>query len=60
MRNPSLNAGKVSRILKRLRVFGLIKMIGKTYKYYLSKLGKSLIIAGERLKEVVLIPALDY
>jgi len=60
MRNPQFNSGKISRILKRLRIFGLIKRIGKTYKYYLTKLGKSLIIAGEKIKELVLIPALDY
>jgi hypothetical protein len=59
-KNPSLNSSKVSRILKRLRVFGLIKSIGKTYKYYLTKLGKTLIIAGEKLKEAILIPALNY
>lgn len=54
------NSSKVSRLIKRLRVFKLIKRAGKTYRYYLTKLGKQLVIAAQRLKETVLIPALDY
>jgi predicted transcriptional regulator len=34
------NSGQISRLLKRLRVHGLIKKIGKQYKYYLTKLGR--------------------
>ncbi len=60
MRIPEFNTGKISRLLKRLKVFGLIKRAGKTYKYYLTKLGKELIITAEKLKETVLIPALNY
>ena len=59
MRLP-FNSGKVSRLIKRLKVFGLIKKAGKTYKYYLTKLGKELVITAEKLKETVLIPALNY
>ncbi len=33
------NAGQISRLIKRLRVHGLVKKIGKRYKYYLTKLG---------------------
>jgi len=50
--------GKVSRILKRLRVHGLIKKVGGTYKYYLTKLGKKVIITGLYLKEMFIIPQL--
>ena len=57
---PEFNTGKVSRLLKRLKVFGLIKKAGKTYKYYLTKLGKELVITAEKIKETVLIPALNY
>ncbi len=39
MKIPQFNTAKVSRLLKRLKVFGLIKKAGKTYKYYLTKLG---------------------
>lgn len=57
---PQFNSSKISRLIKRLKVFGLIKRAGKTYKYYLTKLGKEVLIMAEKLKEIVLIPALDY
>lgn len=60
MRLPQFNTGKISRLIKRLNIFGLIKKVGKTYKYYLTKLGKEVVIAAEKLKQTVLIPALDY
>lgn len=60
MRLPGFNTGKISRLIKRLKVFGLIKKAGKTYKYYLTRLGKELIITAEKLKETVLIPAMNY
>ncbi len=52
------SAGKVSRILKRLRVHGLIKKVGGTYKYYLTKLGKQVIATGLFLKEMLIVPQL--
>lgn len=52
------SSGKVSRILKRLRVHGLIKKVGGTYKYYLTKLGKQVIATGLYLKEMLIIPQL--
>jgi len=60
MRLPRFNTGKISRLIKRLKVFGLIKKAGKTYKYYLTRLGKQLVITAEKLKKTVLIPALNY
>ena len=51
-------SGQVSRLLKRLRMHGLIKKIGKTYKYYLTSFGRQVIAAGLKLKELVLIPQL--
>jgi hypothetical protein len=59
-RLPMFNTGKISRLIKRMEVFGLIKKAGKTYKYYLTKLGKELVVTAQRLKETVLIPALNY
>jgi len=32
------SSAQVSRLLKRLRLHGLIKKIGRTYKYYLTRL----------------------
>lgn len=60
LRLPRFNTGKISRLIKRLQVFGLIKKAGKTYKYYLTRLGKELVITAEKLKEIVLIPTLNY
>jgi predicted transcriptional regulator len=60
MRLSGFSTGKISRLIKRLKVFGLIKKAGKTYKYYLTKLGKEIIITAEKLKETVLIPSLNY
>jgi hypothetical protein len=52
------SCAQISRILKRLRTHGLIKKIGHTYKYYLTKLGRKVILSGLKLKELVLIPEL--
>src|SRR3954466_7615725 len=40
---PELNSGQVSRLLKRLRTHGLIKKIGRTYKYYATAFGKQAV-----------------
>jgi len=50
---------QVSRILQRLRAFGLIKKIGRTYKYYLTKLGKEVIATATKLREIIVIPKLN-
>ena len=34
---PELNSGQMSRMLRRLRTHGLIKKIGHTYKYYVTR-----------------------
>jgi hypothetical protein len=51
-------SGQVSRLLKRLRLHGLIKKVGHTYHYYLTPLGKRIIASGLKLKNLVLIPQL--
>ena len=45
---PDKNSGQVSRLLKRLRVHGLIKKVGRTYA------------AGLKLRELVVIPQLAF
>lgn len=52
------NSSQISRQLKRLHVHGLIKKVGHTYKYYLTKLGLQVITLGLKLKEMVVIPNL--
>jgi len=54
------NGGKISRLIKRLRVHGLIKKATDSYKYYLTKIGKETIIMAQKIKEMVLIPAYCY
>jgi hypothetical protein len=50
------SSGQVSRILKRLRTHGMIRKIGHTYKYYITKLGRQVIVSGLKLKKLFLIP----
>jgi hypothetical protein len=57
---PGKNSGQVSRLLKRLRVHGLVKKIGHTYKYYLTQFGKDVIATGLKLRELVIIPQLAF
>jgi len=64
LRNKDLRAltdrttAQISHVLKRLRVHGLIKKIAHTYKYYFTDLGRRVVLAGLKLKALVLIPAL--
>ena len=54
------SGNKISRLIKRLRVHGLIKKASDSYKYYLTKAGKETIIMAQKIKELVLIPAYCY
>jgi hypothetical protein len=58
-RFPHKTSAQVSRMLKRLRIHGLIKKVGRTYHYYLTQMGRTVAIAGTKLKELVLIPQLQ-
>ena len=53
------NTGQVSRLMKRLRSHGLVKKIGRTYKYYLTSLGKQVIALGLKLKNLYILPELS-
>src|SRR5206468_2638612 len=52
------SSGQVSRLLKRLRLHGIAKKVGRTYKYYLTSFGKQVIAAGLSLKNLFLVPQL--
>jgi len=64
LRNPDLqqrlgaSGGQVSRLLKRLRLHGLLKKVGRTYKYYLTRWGQTVIAAALRLREILRLPPL--
>jgi len=53
------SSSQISRILKRLREHGIIKVVGNTYKYYLTPPGKEVIILGEILINLYIIPSLN-
>ena len=53
------NTGQISRLMKRLRIHSLAKRIGRTYKYYLTRLGKQVIALGLKLKSLYVIPELS-
>jgi hypothetical protein len=54
-----LSGAQLSRLLKRLRTHGLLKKIGKRYKYYLTALGRTVATAALKLRELVIIPMLN-
>jgi hypothetical protein len=49
-------SSQISRLLKRLRLHGIIKKVGRTYKYYLTELGRHVAVAGLTLKNLFLVP----
>jgi len=52
-----ITAAAMSRQLKRLRVLGLIKKVAHTYRYYLTRLGRSAIAAACSLTRFNIVPA---
>ena len=56
---PELSSSQVSRLLKRLRMHGLVKKVGHTYKYYVTGFGKEAIATALKLRELVIIPQLS-
>jgi hypothetical protein len=55
---PGKNSGQISRLLKRLRVHGLLKKVGQHYKYHLTNLGRQVAMMALKLRELVVIPTL--
>jgi len=50
--------GQVSRLIRRMWMHGLLKKVGRTFKYYVTELGRSLIIMSLKFKNLVVIPEL--
>jgi hypothetical protein len=50
--------GQMSRLLKRLRVHGIIRKVGNRYKYYLTQVGRRIATMALKLRELYVIPAL--
>jgi hypothetical protein len=55
---PGVTGPQLSRILKRLHLLGLIRKIGRTYKYYLTHFGQKAVLTALKLRELVVIPSL--
>jgi len=55
---PGWSAAQVTRLLKRLRVHGLIKKVGRHYKYYLTEWGRQIATMALKLRELYVIPSL--
>jgi RIO-like serine/threonine protein kinase len=53
-----LTASALSRQLARLRNLGLIKKVAHTYRYYLTRLGRSAIAAACSITRFNIIPAM--
>jgi hypothetical protein len=53
-----LSPGQSSYILKRLRTHGLIKKVARRYKYYLTKLGRRLLVTALVIREYFVQPTL--
>ena len=55
---PNMSAAGISRQLWRFKKLGIIKKVAGTYRYYLTRLGRSAIAACCRLTEMIIVPAL--
>jgi hypothetical protein len=55
---PNLSEASITRCLRRLRQFHLIKKVASRYRYYLTRLGRHAIAACCRLTEQTIVPAL--
>jgi hypothetical protein len=59
LQDKNWNIGKVSRLIKRLRVFGLVRKVHKTYKYFLTEKGRLLATMAVKLRNISVIPAVN-
>lgn len=53
------SAGKISRALKRFRRHGIIRKVGKSYRYHLTKLGRQIAAPLLKIKTRIIIPELS-
>lgn len=51
---------QIFRIIKRLKVKGLIKKVNKSYRYYLTSLGNQVIKTALKIKELFITQELSY
>lgn len=54
---PDFSDSRLSRQLQRLRALGLIKRVTRTYRYYLTRLGRAAIAAACSLTQFQIVPS---
>ncbi len=55
---PDMSASSITRQLRRLRQLGIIKRVAKTYRYYLTKIGRAAIAACFHVTEFIIASTL--
>lgn len=55
---PQLSDASLSRQLRRMRILGLLKRAGQSYRYYLTRLGRKAIAAACSLTQFNIVPAI--
>jgi len=50
------SSAKATRIIKRLRVHGIIRKVNRSYKYRLTRTGKQVVALGLKLREFFVVP----
>lgn len=58
-KHVDFSVAQTCRVLKRLRVHGIIKRAGKAYKYYVTRFGKEIINCSQKVINMVMIPLLS-
>lgn len=53
------NSGQISRLLKRLRMHGILKKVANRYRYFLTSLGRQIVLTALKLKDLFIIPLLN-
>jgi hypothetical protein len=57
---PNKSSSQITRVLKRLKLHGLIKKIGKTYKYYVTEFAKTVVTTCMKIQNLVIVPSLNF
>ena len=55
---PHIKPWAMTRQLARLRRLGLIKKVARTYRYYLTRLGRAVTAAANALTRFCIVPAM--
>jgi DNA-binding HxlR family transcriptional regulator len=53
---PGKSPGQISRLLKRLRLHGMLRKAGRAYRYCITSFGRQTITLALKLRELVIIP----